>query len=239
MRRALALVASLALGGGTAAGASTLPVERSDIGPLPPGFAMQTTQRTLWEVPNGVDTGITVYDNTVNLAGAYYAGQAGAEAIDDLHLTGPGAGALSSVCFGYLEPTVNGETVEATVTIYDNPGGLDVSAVPLAGPFVVAGLPQGLNTVTVAVPGGVVLDGDLWMGVRFDSSTAGLVICNPPALGTSHDYYLEDGQLYYFGGDPPANFDMCVESDVLVATRPATWSALRARYAVRAGGGRP
>jgi len=55
--------------------------------------------------------------------------------------------------------------------------------------------------------------GDCGWGVRFTSTTAGFLLNDAPAMGTSHDYYWEGGQLYYFGGAPVANFSMAVDVD--------------------------
>jgi hypothetical protein len=46
----------------------------------------------------------------------------------------------------------------------------------------------------------------LWVGVRFTSATAGLVLRDVPSAGASHDLYLENGAFYWFGGNPKANF---------------------------------
>jgi hypothetical protein len=145
-----------------------------------------------------------LYDNTGNPANTYYSAQGGAEAIDDLHL-GAG-GTLDSVAFEYFDPATGG-TFSATVNLYANPGGMDLATLPLAGPYTIGALPRGRRAVAIALPG-LAIESSLWVGVRFTSSTAGLVIKSTPSVGSSHDYYLENGNFYWFGGDPRANFGL-------------------------------
>ena len=144
-----------------------------------------------------------LYDNTGNPANTYYAGQGGAEAIDDLHLSG--AGTLDSLVFEYYEPTP-GRTFSATVNVYDNPGGLDLGTAPLAGPFTVAALPSGRKAVTILLPHVTTPGSSIWVGVKFTSTTAGVILHDVPTVGSSHDLYLENGGFYWFGGNPKANF---------------------------------
>lgn len=152
--------------------------------------------------------GARMYDNTGALDTTYYDSQGGAEAIDDLHLAFDGA--VDSVAFEYFDPAIGG-TLSAVVRLYVNPGGLDLTALPLAGPFLIPGLPRGWNSVSLSLPPGSVTDGrSIWMGVRFTSTTAGLIVKSVPSTGSSHDYYMEDGLFYYFGGEPKANFAMRV-----------------------------
>jgi len=152
-----------------------------------------------------------VYDNTNNASTEYYTGQAGAEAVDDLH--GVGAGVLTGIRFGYRDPAATGTTFGAEITIYDNPGGLDANLVRVYGPVTVNNLAEGVHTVVVPTVGGPSVGPDLWVGVRFTSTTAGLLLNDAPLVGTSHDYYWEGGQLYYFGGAPVANFSLAVDVD--------------------------
>jgi hypothetical protein len=150
-------------------------------------------------------TGTAIYDNTGNPANVYYVAQGGNEAIDDLHLGSRAT--LESVTFEYYDPAVGGG-FSATVNLYANPGGLDLGTVPLAGPFVVGELPRGRRAITITLPHALQVDASVWMGVRFSSTTAGLIINNVPAVGMSHDLYLENGGFYWFGGDPRANFGL-------------------------------
>jgi hypothetical protein len=52
------------------------------------------------------------------------------------------------------------------------------------------------------------VDSTLWVGVRFTSTSAGLIINSVPSVGRSHDLYLENGNFYWFNGDPKANFGL-------------------------------
>ncbi len=144
-----------------------------------------------------------LYDNTGNPANAYYGAQGGAEVLDDLHLAS--GGMLDTLVVEYFDPALAG-TLSATVKLYDNPGGLDLGATLLAGPFVVTGLPRGRGAVAIPLSHALAVGPNLWVGVQFTSTTAGWILRGTPAVGSSHDLYLENGNLYWFGGDPKANF---------------------------------
>lgn len=152
-----------------------------------------------------VSAATVVYDNTGNPANTYYTGQSGAEALDDLHLVS--AGALDTLTFECYEPAA-AASFSATVRLYDNPNGLDAGIAPLAGPFVVSGLTSGRNRVSVRITGAPVAGGSVWVGIRFSSVTAGLIINSVPAVGHSHDLYFENGDLFWFDGNPLANFGL-------------------------------
>ncbi len=152
-----------------------------------------------------VSAATVLYDNTGNPANTYYTGQSGAEALDDLHLVS--AGALDTLTFECYEPSA-AASFSATVRLYDNPNGLDAGIAPLAGPFVVSGLTSGRNRVSVRITGAPVAGGSVWVGIRFSSMTAGLIINSVPSVGHSHDLYFENGDLYWFDGNPLANFGL-------------------------------
>src|SRR5205085_6217726 len=114
-----------------------------------------------------------------------------------------------TIAFEYVDP-VAGPAFSATVTIYGNPSGLDLAALPLLGTYTAAGLTSGRHVVAVSLPDAPALAKDVWVGVRFTSATAGLVLNSVPAVGASHDLYLEDGNFYAFGGTPLANFALRV-----------------------------
>ena len=146
---------------------------------------------------------VILYDNTGNPANTYYAAQGGAEAIDDLHLNG--AGRIDSLVFEYYDPALGG-TITATANVYRNPGALDLDTPLLAGPFVTTPLARGRGRVAIAIPTGLAVDAALWVGIRFSSSTAGVILRDLPSVGSSHDLYFENGGSYWFGGAPKANF---------------------------------
>ncbi|MDW8322202.1 MAG: PEP-CTERM sorting domain-containing protein [Armatimonadota bacterium] len=48
---------------------------------------------------------------------------------------------------------------------------------------------------------------DLWIGFSFSTTDAGLLIYDPPTVGTSHNLFtLNNAGPYWFGGNPRANF---------------------------------
>jgi hypothetical protein len=143
------------------------------------------------------------YDNCGSASTQFYAAQGANEAIDDLHGR-ISRGQVTRITFEYYEPGPGPAT--AWVRIFDNPGGSDSQAPFLGGPYVRTGLPAGRNTVELVLDDGPWIGPSLWVGVRFSSPSAGLVINSTPVVGESNDYYLENGSLYYFGGNPRANF---------------------------------
>ncbi len=151
--------------------------------------------------------GTVLYDDTGNPANTYYAGQNGAEAVDDVHMVS--GGALGTVVFEYYEP-VAGPAISATVRIYTNPGGADGDLIPLAGPYVIQVPAAGRGLATVSLPDRPVAGANLWVGVQFSTTTAGLIIKDVPSVGTSHDLYFENGNIFSFGGTPKANFALRV-----------------------------
>lgn len=149
----------------------------------------------------------------------YYEGQAGAEAIDDVHAAEPGP--YTKVSFEVYEPTP-ASTFDADVTLYGNPFGDDSDLQPLAGPFTATGLTTGSQAVEIVFPQPIDTGPDLWIGVRFTSDTAGLLLNDTPTVGLSHDLYVENGRMYWFGGSPVANFALGLTSEsVSTAVPPA------------------
>jgi hypothetical protein len=156
-----------------------------------------------------------LYDN-FGSPGTYYGGQGGNEAIDDLHL--PAVGTLDTLLLQCYDPPGPG-TYSATVTLYDNPSGLDLATGTVLGSYVVAGIARGDQIVAVPLSDAPAVPADLWVGVQFSSTTAGLVIHDVPSVGTSHDLYLENGDFYDFDGSPKANFALrLVDSPTHVLT---------------------
>jgi hypothetical protein len=155
------------------------------------------------------DLCVRVYDNTGTPGDLFYGGQAGAEAIDDVH--GEESGHLAAITFEYYQPDTGAAPFDAVVRVYDNPGGKDVGIVPLYGPLEVQGLMPGRHTIRVDVPHGPELGPDAWIGVRFTNLRAGLVIQEEPIVGESHDFYVENGSFFYFAGEPVANFGISMD----------------------------
>ncbi len=209
-------------------GRTSPPQERRDITHLPASrVAGARPSSTADERPRDA-----IYDNTRGSSSFYYAGQSGAEAIDDLH--GVTSGTMTSFSFEYVEPDSFGAvTFSAFVRFYRNPGGADKDMIPLFGPYVVRNLPLGHHRIDVPVADGSVIGPDLWMGVRFSSPTAGLVVHDEPWLGESHDFYVENQNFYYFGGHPRANFSLRIgiEARSRADPIPITWAKLKETYA--------
>ncbi|NNF05768.1 MAG: hypothetical protein HKN21_03320 [Candidatus Eisenbacteria bacterium] len=164
-----------------------------------------------------------VYDNSSNFTGQFYSAQSGSESIDDLH--GLESGALCEFNFGYNEPGPG--PVDATITFYANDGSDLPPISTIAGPYNVTGLPSGANDVTVTVPAGPVISKDVWMGVQFSTSSAGLLINDPPVVGASDDYFYEDGNYFSFGGNPQANFWLYFEVELAVPVEKSTWGGIK------------
>ena len=154
-----------------------------------------------------------IYDNLAAPSDVlFFSGQNGQEPRDDLHAVG--SGPLYRITFDYDDPSGLPGTISATVAVYGNPGGSDVGTPLLWGPHTVDGLPRGRNRFSVVTTAHPLTGPDLWVGVRFSSTTAGLVLHDPPALGFSHDYFNENGGLFHFQGNPVANFALQVETVV-------------------------
>jgi|GEM_PF-2102070 len=201
----------LGIAGGSHAGSSdpgASPLARTDFGPVP-------------AAAGAAKAALGFVDAFVNPGGAtelFYAGQGGAEVIEDVHadLGGP----YTQVSFEVYEPTA-ASTFDAEVWIYDNPFGADNDRIVLAGPFAATGLASGRQLVAIDLAVPVAGGPDLWIGVRFTSPTAGLLINETPTVGTSHDLYAEGGRLYWFGGSPVANFAISLRKGTAVSDVPS------------------
>lgn len=147
---------------------------------------------------------VAVYDNPASPDSSYYAGQSGAEAIDDLHMLG--GGLLVEVRVEYFDPNLAQTPFGAEIQLYDNPTGNDDDIAFIGAPYTVSGLAPGTGTAVFDLTDLPAVGRDIWIGVRFDSPTAGVRLNANPTVGSSHDLYLEEGRFYFFGGDPVANF---------------------------------
>ncbi len=154
---------------------------------------------------------VVIYDNLAAPSDlTFFGGQNGQEPRDDLH--GVTSGPLYRITFDYDDPSTATDSIAATVSVYGNPGGNDIGTPLLWGPYTVTGLPRGRNRATVVTNTHPIIGPDLWVGVRFSSTSAGLVLHDPPATGFSHDYFNENGGLFNFLGSPVANFSIRVEA---------------------------
>ncbi|GIV21394.1 MAG: hypothetical protein KatS3mg023_3145 [Armatimonadota bacterium] len=142
------------------------------------------------------------YSNTTNSTGFYYPGGAGAIVADDVHRTT--SLPIGQVSFAYYAPT---SAPDVTLYIYQNNGDFNLPA------SLIASYPLGtLNgsggwIYTITLPAPLTAPADLWIGFSFSAADAGLLIYNPPTVGTSHDLFtINNGGPYWFGGNPVANF---------------------------------
>jgi hypothetical protein len=216
-----------------AGGASlALAAPRVSVTPLPgpQPIALQRSVITLQSV--AADCG-PIYSNTQNLLGYFYAGGAGVEVADDLHMTMDAH--LCGIDFGYYKSTAG--TTAATIVFYANDQ-LDnlVPSVVLAGPYVVTDLPTGANVIHVDLGSGTGMPDvtqDVWLGISFSTASTGLLMTDPPELGISDDlfYKTPPGQYAWFGGDPVANFYLAVYGNELATPAAATtWGRVKQLY---------
>jgi hypothetical protein len=204
-----------------AVGMIPLPVE------LPQPFAVQDFGQDLEPACTAI------YLNESVSSGLYAPVAANVELADDLHTSLVGAQVLCGFDLGYYKPGTG--LVDATVTFYANaPIDAGRGAV-LAGPYVVHGLPAGLNAFHIEVGGGM-LQTDLWVGVAFSDALTGMLCFSPPSLGASHDVIwftppeLPSGIATNFGGNPTANLFLGVYTSPATPARAATWGSLKAHY---------
>ena len=140
--------------------------------------------------------------------------EAGAAYGDDLHLVQ--GGFLSKIAYAYYDPDGGTALSEVTVSIYENdanntnfPGGDPSPA--LIGSFTITGLPgDGLHLLTYDEMTPLELPEHIWMEFDFsNSSEAGLVLYNPPTVGSSQDlFYVHGVDRYVLGHPYVANFGL-------------------------------
>ena len=161
--------------------------------------------------------------------GYYLPAGPGIEVADDLHTTLTETQAICGFDFGYFNP--GAALVTATVTVYGN-GEFDPGkGAPIAGPYVIAGLPPGANAFHFDVVGGIVQP-HVWLGVAFDDGATGLLSYGPPTLGSSHDvvWLTPPGVATNYGGQPPADVFLGLYSSPSTPVQPSTWGSLKATY---------
>lgn len=141
------------------------------------------------------------YSNTTNPTNYYFAGGAGAIVADDVHRTT--SLPIAQISFGYYAPT---SAPEVTMYVYDL-NGYNLPA-PLLASYNLGTLSGGgayAYTITLATP--LAAPADLWIGFSFSAADAGLLIYDPPTIGSSDDVFMMNNSgLWYFGGNPKANF---------------------------------
>ncbi len=142
------------------------------------------------------------YSNTTTPTGYYFAGQTGDIVADDVHRTT--SLPIAQVSFAYFAP---GAAPDVTMYIYDNIGDINLPA-PLIASYNLGTLAgSGVWAYTVTLPTPLSAPADLWIGFSFSVANTGLLIYNPPTIGTSHDLFtINNAGPWWFGGDPVANF---------------------------------
>lgn len=195
--------------------------------PVPPG-SVGVVHVILDEGPAQGPSCLSVYNDVENFTGLYYAEQDGKRVADDLHMVE--GGSLCSFTFGYNDPGPGG--FQAVVTFFANDGSDSPPTIPVGGPYTVGGLPGGTNAIIVDPPDAPVLGQDVWMAVQFSAPTPGLLIADPPVVGSSHDYFYEQppGDYFFFGGSPRANFYLRVEAEPAVPAEISSWGLLKTRH---------
>jgi hypothetical protein len=175
-----------------------------------------------------------VYANTQNPLSLYYPAGAGVEVADDLHMASPGH--LCGIDFAYYKDTPG--TTTAAIAFYANdPMDSIQPFVLLAGPYVVSDLPTGTNYIHLDLEPGTGmpdLTQDIWVGISFSTDATGLLVANPPELGSSHDlsYLTPPGEPITFC-DPEqlASFYLAVyANEFTVAADGTSWGRLKQLY---------
>jgi hypothetical protein len=192
MRSLVVVLAAVGLCSAALAGPILVSAERVDVTPTALGGERQTP----------------IYANVTTASGYYFPAGGGIEVADDLHMIS--AGSMVQFVFGYYDPV--GADTSATVSFYTNdPADSTLPPTGLITSYNVTGLPgAGAWLLTVPVSAQA-LPQDVWMGVTFQTGNPGLLMYNPPTVGSSHDIFAMLGGLYWFGGNPVANFAMEVD----------------------------
>ena len=219
-RYALSVLFCLAAGSAFAAGPITPVV--GGVQPIPPGATPVLT-------PIGLDHApacLLIYQNEIAAPTRYY--PTSAIVADDLHTTATGPIEICAYDIGYYSPT--GPT-DITVTFYDDDAGDNFAGPVVAGPFLTPGAPGGLNFVHIEVPGGTI-NPDVWMGVQFSNASAGLILSDPPTVGSSHNYWLQipPGALFGFSDGQIGNFWLGLYASPAVQNVSSTWGQMKAIY---------
>ena len=174
-----------------------------------------------------------LYSNTTNQLGFYFPAGAGVEVADDLHMVAPGH--LCGVDIGYFKQSAG--TTGAAIAFYANDGTDGIPPfVLLAGPYVVSDLPSGVNLIHLDLEPGIGLPDltqDIWLGVSFSTDSTGLLVADPPTLGSSHDgfFWTPPGEFTELCDETPGNFCLAVYgNEFTVPVGTTTWGRLKQLY---------
>lgn len=176
------------------------------------GLASAQMQVTATPLPAGVTLNGMLspqtapdYSNTTTSTGYYYPGGAGAIVADDVQRTTNLP--IAQVKLAYYAPDAAPDVV---MYIYDL-NNYNLPA-PLIASYNLGTLNgSGLSIYTINLPAPLSAPSDLWIGFSFSVANAGLIIYDPPTIGFSDDVFMQvdpngTSGLYYFGGNPKANF---------------------------------
>ncbi|MEJ5251531.1 MAG: PEP-CTERM sorting domain-containing protein [Chthonomonadetes bacterium] len=141
------------------------------------------------------------YSNTATSTGFYFPGGAGTIVADDVFRTTNLP--ISQISFAYYAP---GAAPDVVMYIYDL-NGYNLPA-PLLASYNLGTLNgSGAWIYTVTLPGPLSAPSDIWIGFSFSIADTGLLIFDPPTIGFSDDVFMMNNSgLYWFGGNPKANF---------------------------------
>lgn len=170
------------------------------------------------------------YDNTVNGPLSYLPQfDAGGMVADDVHRTS--SDPIGMITFGYYSPNT---VVDAILAVYANDS--EDKTASLIDYYELTGLPIGAYVIDIGLATPLVAPQDMWIGLVFSDANAGLMVYDPPVVGTSHDIFVIDtngdgaiDETGYFGGvggpdDPMANF--CIATTPAPVPEPGSLLAL-------------
>ncbi|MEP0767278.1 MAG: PEP-CTERM sorting domain-containing protein [Fimbriimonadia bacterium] len=202
----------------------------ADVFQIPDGVQFQQMTIHLGSGVSAAYGPVTAYDNTTTSTGFYYTGGSAQRwPADDLHMTQ--SGLVNGFTFIYYDPAGGTALTRVPVQFWANDPA-DGTFGPSLQSLVVTGLPgDGGWIITVDLSGSgfeFSAPADIWMGIDFFASDspgqAGWSIYNPPTVGSSHDVFLDVDTLglYWFGGNPVANFGAAI----YMVPEPGTLAAL-------------
>jgi hypothetical protein len=120
--------------------------------------------------------------------------------MDDVHRTT--SQDLVGITFAYVSQYATTNTIDAFIGVYGNdPNDNIVNPIDY---YHLTGLAvNGAYIYSIEIDPLATNSADLWIGIGFNDSNAGLIVCGPPSVGTSHDVFLVedmyDGQIYDMG----------------------------------------
>ncbi len=162
-------------------------------------------------VAAGVRANILDYDNfsPTNQYQFYFPGGVNLRVLDDVNR----ATGLPIKQIDILFFNANSFTVDATLYVYDTDASGAVNNLLFTS--TITGIPNGVSLLSFGTPGIAQGITNLWIGLSATATQAGMVMHNPPSLGSSNDVFawdrngntiIEANEYFFFGGNPVANF---------------------------------